>query len=129
MNREIIRGQEKPKDVNGYIKAATPDARKRLREMRACLRKVAPKATESLKWGSPAFSLDRILFMYAAFTHHISFFPTPQAVKAFAGSLSSFKTSSSTIQFPLDRPLPLPLIREIALFRVRDVSENDAKWM
>jgi uncharacterized protein YdhG (YjbR/CyaY superfamily) len=129
MNQDIVRGQEKPNDVSGYINAAPKEARKRLREMRACLRKVAPKAKESLKWGSPALSSDRILFIYAAFTHHISLFPTPKAVKAFAASLAGFKTSSSTIQFPLDRPLPLPLIRQIALFRLRDVSENDAKWM
>jgi uncharacterized protein YdhG (YjbR/CyaY superfamily) len=129
MNNEMIRARERPKTVAEYIDAAPKEARKRLREMRACLRQAAPGATESLKWGVPAFSYGRILFTYAAFKNHISLFPTPRAVKAFSDSLKKFKTSSSTIQFPLDKPLPLSLIRKIALFRVNESKEKDARWM
>jgi uncharacterized protein YdhG (YjbR/CyaY superfamily) len=129
MNREMVQGKERPKNVSEYIKAAPKDARMQLREIRSCLRKAAPGAKESLKWGVPALAHKRILFMYAAFKNHISLFPTPKAVRAFAASLTDFRTSSSTIQFPLDRPLPLRLIRKIALFRVQDSQENDARWM
>src|SRR5882762_10582305 len=106
MNEEMMRARGKPKNVAEYIDAAPKEARKRLREMRTCLRSAAPGATESLKWGVPAFSHERVLFTYAAFKDHISLFPTPRAVKAFASVLTKFKTSSSTIQFPLDKPLP-----------------------
>lgn len=64
-----------------------PPKKLKLREMRACLRKAAPGARESLKWGVPAFSCQRILFTFAAFKHHIGFYPTPSAVKAFARDL------------------------------------------
>jgi len=121
--------KEKPKSITEYVNAAPKEAQKKLREMRACLRKAAPKAKESLKWGVPAFSYERILFTFAAFKHHIGFYPTPSAVKAFAKDLSQFNTSRSTIQFPLEKPLPLPLIRKIALFRVRESNEKDVKWM
>ena len=67
--------------------------------------------------------------LFAVFKHHISLYPTPSAVKAFAKDLSKFKISSSTIQFPLNEPLPLHLIRKIALFRVRESIEKDVKWM
>src|SRR5882762_11150179 len=121
--------KEKPESITEYINAARQEAQKKLREMRACLRKAAPWAKESLKWGVPAFSFQRILFTFAAFKHHIGFYPTPSAVKAFAKDLTQFKTSRSTIQFPLEKPLPLPLIRKIAVFRVRESKEKDAKWM
>lgn len=97
--------------------------------MRSCLRKAAPEARESLKWGMPAFSYDWILFQFAAFKHHVGFYPTPSAVKAFEKDLKEFKTSISAIQFPLDKPLPLPLIRKIAEFRVRESNEKGVKWM
>ena len=97
--------------------------------MRACLRKAAPGATESLKWNMPALSHDRILFMYAAFKNHISLFPTAKTLRAFADRLSKYQTSKGTIQFPLDKPLPVALIRKIALFRVKESKERDAKWM
>jgi uncharacterized protein YdhG (YjbR/CyaY superfamily) len=120
---------EKPKTVAEYINAAPREAQKKLREMRACLRKTAPKALESLKWGVPAFSHKRILFTYAGFKHHIGFYPTPSAVTAFAKDLSEFKSAKGSIQFPLDKPLPLPLIRKIAAFRVKEEKDKDAKWM
>ena len=117
-----------PKSITEYINAAPKEARKKLREMRACIRKSAPGAKESLKWGMPAFSYRRILVMFAAFKHHIGFYPTPSAVRAFANDLSKFATARGSIQFPLEKPLPLALIRKITAFRVRESIEEDRKW-
>ena len=119
----------KPKTVGDYIKAAAPEARKKLRELRACIRAAAPGAKEELKWGMPAFSYRRILVIYGAFKHHIGFYPTSSAVRAFAKDLAGFKTARGSIQFPLDRPLPRPLIRKIAAFRVKESKEVDRKWV
>ena len=118
----------RPKTITEYINAAPKEARKKLREMRACIRAVAPGAEESLKWGMPAFSYRRILVTFAAFKHHIGFYPTPSAVRAFAKDLSKFATAKGSIQFPLEKPLPLPLIRKITAFRVRESLEQDRKW-
>jgi uncharacterized protein YdhG (YjbR/CyaY superfamily) len=118
----------RPKNIAEYINAAPKEAQKKLREMRACIREAAPEAEESLKWGKPAFSYQRILVMFAAFKNHIGFYPTPSAVKAFADDLSEFVTGDNSIRFPLDKPLPLPLIRKITAFRVRESVEEDGKW-
>jgi uncharacterized protein YdhG (YjbR/CyaY superfamily) len=118
----------RPKTITEYINGAPKGARKKLREMRACIRASAPGAKESLKWGMPAFSYERILVTFAAFEHHIGFYPTPSAVKAFAKDVSKFVTASASIQFPLEKPLPLPLIRKITAFRVRESIEKDRKW-
>jgi uncharacterized protein YdhG (YjbR/CyaY superfamily) len=118
----------RPTSISGYIDAAPKEARKKLREMRACIRSAAPGAKESLKWGMPAFSYHRILVTFAAFKHHIGFYPTPSAVKAFAKDLSKFATADASIQFPLENPLPLTLIRMITEFRVRESTLGDKKW-
>jgi uncharacterized protein YdhG (YjbR/CyaY superfamily) len=118
----------RPNDITEYINAAPKEARRKLREMRACIRSAAPGAKESLKWGMPAFSYRRILVTFAAFEHHIGFYPTPSAVKAFSRELSKFRTSSASIQFPLEKPLPLPLIRKITAYRVRESIDEDGKW-
>ena len=115
-------------NITEYINAAPRKSRKKLREMRACIRAAAPGAKESLKWGMPAFSYQRILVTFAAFQHHIGFYPTPSAVKAFAKDLSKFVTADASIQFPLEKPLPLSLIRKITRFRVRESIEEDKKW-
>jgi uncharacterized protein YdhG (YjbR/CyaY superfamily) len=118
----------RPKNITEYINATPKAAQEKLREMRACIREAAPGAEESLKWGKPAFSYQRILVMFAAFKNHIGFYPTPSAVRAFADDLSEFVTGDISIRFPLDKPLPLPLIREITEFRVRESIEEDGKW-
>jgi uncharacterized protein YdhG (YjbR/CyaY superfamily) len=118
----------RPKTMDEYIQAAPQEARAKLREMRSCIRKAAPGATESLKWGMPAFSNQRILVVFAAFKHHIGFYPTPSAVKAFAKDLTKFKTAKGSIQFPLEKPLPLSLIRRITAFRVTECNQKDQKW-
>ena len=118
----------KPETIDQYIQAAPPAARKKLRELRDCIRAVAPGARENLKWGMPAFSYKRILVTFAAFSQHIGFYPTPSAIKAFQNDLSDYKTASGSVQFPLSKPLPLSLIRNITLFRVRESLDEDKKW-
>ena len=118
----------KPTTVTEYINAAPKEARQKLRDMRATVRAAAPGAAEGLKWSMPAYSYRRILVTFALFKHHIGFYPTPPAVKAFAKQLSGYKTATGSIQFPLDKPLPLDLIRKITAFRVRESVEEDKKW-
>jgi uncharacterized protein YdhG (YjbR/CyaY superfamily) len=118
----------RPRNIAEYISGAPKEARGKLRQMHACIRKVAPRAKESLKWGMPAFSYDRILVTFAVFKNHIGFYPTPSAVNAFAKELSKFTTASASVQFPLNKPLPLALIKRIAAFRVRESTEKDGKW-
>jgi uncharacterized protein YdhG (YjbR/CyaY superfamily) len=118
----------KPKTVTDYIKVAPKDAREKLREIRICIRKSASGATESIKWGMPAFSYHRIMVMFAGFQHHIGFYPTPSAIKAFTEKLLKYKTAKGSIQFPLNKPLPVALIRKITEFRIRESLEEDGKW-
>ena len=120
--------RKRPRTVTEYINIFPKGAREKLRQMRACIRASAPGAKEGMKWGMPAFSYKRILVTYAAFEHHIGFYPTPAAVTAFSRDLSQFATAKGSIQFPLQKPLPLPLIRKITAFRVRESMEKDEKW-
>ena len=118
----------KPTSVEQYIATAPKEVQRKLTEMRACIRAAAPGAKEGLKWGMPAFSYRRILVAFAGHQHHIGFYPTPSAVKAFKRDLSKFVTAKGSIQFLLEKPLPLALIRKITAFRVRESIEEDKKW-
>jgi uncharacterized protein YdhG (YjbR/CyaY superfamily) len=119
---------KKPATVAEYIAAAAPQARTRLREMRALIAAAAPGATQLLKWSMPAFSYERILVTFAAFREHVSLFPTPSAIREFRQDLAKYRTSAGTIQFPLDKPLPKTLIRRIVAFRAQEARGRDAKW-
>ena len=120
---------EKPKTIQEYIQTAPEAAQPKLWELLEILCKAAPGAKEDLKWGQPALSYDWILFQFAGFKQHVSLYPHPNVVKAFQDRLTEYKTSSSTIQYPLDKPLPSELIYEIAVHRVCESNEKGIKWM
>lgn len=100
----------------------------KLREMYACVHAATPGAVEGLKWGMPAFSYQRMLVAFAGYEHHIGLYPTPSAVAAFAKDLTKFKTAKGSIQFPLDKPLSMTLIKKIVAFRVKESKQKDVKW-
>jgi len=118
----------KPATIEEYIQATPAAVQEKLLQMHACIRAAAPGAKEDLKWGMPAYSYQKILVTFAAFKNHIGFYPMPSAIEAFAKNLTKYKTARGAIQFPLDQPLPLPLIRKITLFRVKESVEGVIKW-
>jgi uncharacterized protein YdhG (YjbR/CyaY superfamily) len=90
----------RPTTIDDYIASALNQFQKKLRKIRACIRKFALGAVESLKWGMPAFSYQRILVMFAAHKNHVGFYPTPSAIKPFAKDLYKFTHARGSIQFP-----------------------------
>lgn len=119
----------KANSVAEYIDALPEPARQKLLELRSILMEAAPKAKEALKWGYPVLEEDRILFSYSAHKAHLNFMPTGPSMQPFKKELEAYKTGKDTIQFSYDKPLPKALIKKIARYRVKDVKENDAKWM
>jgi uncharacterized protein YdhG (YjbR/CyaY superfamily) len=115
--------------IDEYILNAPPEAREKLQELRAILKELAPKAVESIKWGNPVMEEKRILFSYSAYKSHLNFMPTGPSLDPFRYELAGYKAGKDTIQFPYDKPLPVDLIRRIAGYRLKDVRENDARWM
>ena len=114
--------------VDAYIEKQKDFARPILLHIREVVHALCPKAEEQIKWGMPSYSYRRILVIFAAHKHHIGFYPLPSALKEFKKDLVKFHTAKGSIQFPLDHPLPLQLIRKITKFRVKESVEKDAKW-
>jgi uncharacterized protein YdhG (YjbR/CyaY superfamily) len=93
--------------------------------MRLAIRSVVPaEATEVISYKIPAFKHRRILVWYAAFSNHCSLFPTASVIHTFRDELKGFSTSKGTVQFPLDKPLPVALIKKMVKLRV---AESESK--
>ena len=100
-----------------YIEAVDPAIRGRLEALRACIKAAAPDAQERISYGMPAFWLNGNLAYFAAFKHHIGFYPTGEGMSAFVEELGSLKTSKGAIQFPHDQDLPLDLVTRMVTHR------------
>ena len=118
----------KPTTIEEYINAAPPEHQEKLYKLHECIRKAAPEAVEGLKWGMPAYSYQKILVTFAIAKKHLGFYPMPSALKAFSKELSKYKTGEGSVQFPLDQPMPLPLVSKIVKFRVKESKEGVIKW-
>jgi len=110
--------------IDEYIATFPKDVQKTLQGLRATVRAVAPDAGEKISYGIPTFVLNGNLVHFAAYRKHIGFYPTSSGIRAFKKELSPYKTSTGTVQFPIDRPLPLELIGKIVKFRVAENIEN-----
>jgi uncharacterized protein YdhG (YjbR/CyaY superfamily) len=110
--------------IDEYIAMFPNDIQKILEELRATIRAAAPEAKEKISYQMPTFDLKGNLVHFAAHTHHIGFYPTPSGIDAFKNELSIYASAKGSVQFPIDKPLPLKLISKIVKFRV---VENQKK--
>ncbi len=111
--------------IDEYVAGFTPATQELLREVRAVIAAAAPGAVETISYAIPTFDLHgRHLVHFAAFKSHLGLYPTAAGVAAFAAELAAYKSSKGAVQFPLDEPLPLDLIRRIVEARVRQEDER-----
>ena len=116
----------KPKNIDEYIAAFPEDVQVMLAELRATIQAAAPAAEEKISYQMPTFGLNGNLVHFAAFKNHIGLYPAPTGMEAFQEELSVYKTGKGSVQFPIDQPLPLDLIRKIVQYRVAENAQRAA---
>jgi uncharacterized protein YdhG (YjbR/CyaY superfamily) len=108
-----------PLTVDAYFAAVPEPARSAITQIRAAIRSVVPpEATEIIGYKIPAFKDKKVLVWYAAFANHCSLFPTAAVIDTFKNELKDFSTSKGTIHFPLDKPMPVELIKKMVQERL-----------
>lgn len=108
-----------PATIDAYIDAQPEHVRGYLRDVRNAIRAALPEAEERIAWSMPTFWKGYHIIQFAGFKNHIGLYPGPEAVEEFGGRLEGYKTNKGTIQFPYNKPLPLELIAEIAVWCAR----------
>ncbi len=111
-------------EVEQYISVFPEEVQGRLNVIRSIILELAPEATERICMRMPTYDMNgKWLVHFAGFEKHIGFYPQPEGIVAFKEKLKGYKTSKGTVQFPLNKPLPEELIREIVRFRVDEQSK------
>ena len=113
------------KNVDEYIAGFDSATQAMLKQMRETIKNAAPKAEESISYMMPAYKyLGKPLVYFAGYKNHIGFYATPTGHEAFEKELSIYKQGKGSVQFPLDKPLPLSLVTKIVKFRVKQNQER-----
>ena len=114
-------------DIDEYHASQPADIRKVLEQLRQAIKQFAPQATETISYGMPAFRQHKVLVYYAVHKEHIGFYPTSKPIVHFKKELEQYSTSKGAIRFPIDKPLPIALIKKIVKFRVEEDAKKQKK--
>lgn len=114
------------KNVDEYLTQFPVDVRTALEKLRKTIKQAAPNAEECISYAMPAYKYKGVLVYFAGYKNHIGFYGTPNGHEAFKKELSSYKSGKGSVQFPLNKPLPLQLISQIVKFRVAVNEEISA---
>ncbi len=106
--------------IDEYIAQFPEAVQKILESLRGVIKEAAPDAREKISYQMPTFDFHGNLVHFAAFSKHIGFYPAPSGIEAFKEQLSGYKGAKGSVQFPIDKPLPYELIREMVKYRVAE---------
>jgi len=126
-NRLMNKSNLKFTDIDEYHSCQPVEIRETLEQLRQTIKQAAPLATEAISYGMPAFRQNKVLVYYSVNKKHIGFYPTPNPIAYFKSQLEKYKSSKGAIQFPIDKQLPLTLIKKIVKFRVEEDIKGSAK--
>lgn len=111
-----------PTTVDAYIASFPAATQTLLTQMRETIIAAAPQADECISYGMPAYKLhNKPLVYFAGYAKHIGFYAAPTGHEAFKAELARYKQGKGSVQFPLNQPLPLDLVKRIVAFRVKAV--------
>ena len=108
----------KAQSVDAYIAAAPSAARSKLREMRTIIRAVAPHAKESISYGMPGYDKGQVCW-FGLMKNHIGLYLRPPIIKEHAKELAGYTTTKSAVHLPLDKKLPVGLIKKLVRARIK----------
>jgi uncharacterized protein YdhG (YjbR/CyaY superfamily) len=111
-------------NVDVYIAGFPPETQELLNRLRQVIKSVAPEAEEIISYQMPAYKMNGILVYFAGYKNHIGFYPSGSGIQAFIPKLTGYKTSKGTVQFPLNKPIPVDLVTEMVLFRLVENQEK-----
>jgi uncharacterized protein YdhG (YjbR/CyaY superfamily) len=110
--------------VDEYIELAEPKVKKALKDIRRAIKTTAPNAEEVISYQIPGYKYHGMLVFFAAWKDHISLYPAPWGAESLKKEMSVYEGSKGTIKFPIDKPMPLTLIKKMVKYRVK---ENEAR--
>lgn len=113
-----------PSSIDEYIATCAPEVRAILEKIRRTVRDLVPEAKEKISYQMPAFTLNGDLIYFAAFKKHIGLYPPVKGDAALERDLAPYRNEKGNLRFPLDEPMPYPLIRRVIELRLQEHQKH-----
>jgi uncharacterized protein YdhG (YjbR/CyaY superfamily) len=111
-------------EIDRYLAGVEEPTRGTLEEMRRRILEVIPDAEQCLSYALPAFKMQgKTVAGLAAFKNHLSYLPHSGSVlAALAKETRGYTQTGGSLHFPVDTPLPRPLIKKLLTIRMRQAG-------
>lgn len=114
------------KNIDEYIERFPEEVQIIMQKLRATIKEAAPGAEEVISYQIPAFKYHGMLVYFAGYKNHIGFYPTSTLMEVFKDRLVNYKTSKGAIQFPIEKAIPLTLVKDIVKFKINENLEKES---
>jgi len=108
-------------DIDSYIETFPRETQKLLQELRILIQKTAPEANETISYAMPAFKMKKMLVYFAGYKNHIGFYPGAATILHFKNEIKEFKNAKGSVQFPINKSLPIDLIKKMVEFKLKEL--------
>src|SRR5579885_3267066 len=105
--------------IDEYTSTFPEDIQAILEKVRQTIQKAVPEAKEKIAYGIPTFEVNGVnLISFAGWKGYISLYPIPAGDTAFQEKIQHYrsKKAKSTLQFPLNKPIPYDVLSQTAMF-------------
>lgn len=111
-------------EVDEYLQSVEEPKRSTLEQLRRTILEVVPDAEQCISYGMPAFRVrGKVVAGFAAFKNHLSYLPHSGSVfRELANQLEPYQKSSGALRFPVDEPLPRPIVEQLIRVRLRQAG-------
>ena len=111
--------------INEYVSTLPENAQKAINEIIATIKENVPAAEEHISYNMPAFKVNGEYFIhFSAWKNHIGMYPIPAGNEAFQKQIEPYRSAKSSLNFPLDKPMPIKLIEKVIKFRIAENLKN-----
>ena len=109
--------------VEDYLNSFPDETQYKLKLIRKTVKEIAPRSIESISYGMPSYKMNgKPLVYFGGFDKHIGLYPTMSVIEIFKEELAEYVSGKGSVQFPIDKPLPLELIDRIIRYRLSEID-------
>ncbi len=111
-------------NVDEYLDNFSSETRQRLDTIRAMIREAIPDGEETISYGIPTIKIEgKYVIYFAGYEKHVSLYPLPRA-EELQDQIKPYIAGKGTLKFPLNKPLPLDLIKKVIRAKLEDFNSK-----
>jgi uncharacterized protein YdhG (YjbR/CyaY superfamily) len=110
---------KKTGNVDEYIEGAPKEVQEKLRQLRALILQISPKAIERISYGMPYYEYNGRLIYFGITKAHIGLYIPPPVIEEHRKEIGRYYATKATLHLPFEEDLPSELIKMLVMAKMK----------